>query len=262
MGMSPTGLLTIAVDSSSASFALGMVRDLRSGLADPTDSVPLALWRESLPQPVQANSVRLAWVGAEPITVRSLTLIGEASDLDRSVPVNPDFRLSYLGDLKIYDNQVVRPRAFLADGLSVVPTLPSVVSRLTDSSWNAGETAVASASDVNPQLAFGPTAGSGSARIVVDDPEYVLVTTSAPQRKVLVLTDTAYPGWQATIDGVPASILTVDVMFRGLDLPAGSHSVVFRFDPISWRIGLVLSGDWNHRVHWRTDLDLASDPSH
>ena len=48
---------------------------------------------------------------------------------------------------------------------------------------------------------------------------------------MLALHDTWYPGWVAEIDGVWAPILRADVLFRGLELPAGRHRVVFRFEP-------------------------------
>jgi hypothetical protein len=47
----------------------------------------------------------------------------------------------------------------------------------------------------------------------------------------LVLADTWYPRWVATVDDAPAAIERVDVTFRGVALPAGEHTVVFRYTP-------------------------------
>ncbi|MFQ5732591.1 MAG: YfhO family protein, partial [Planctomycetaceae bacterium] len=55
------------------------------------------------------------------------------------------------------------------------------------------------------------------------------------------LTDLAYPGWQATLDGDPVPTCVVDGMFRGVDVPAGRHEIVWRYRPRSFRIGMVVS---------------------
>lgn len=47
----------------------------------------------------------------------------------------------------------------------------------------------------------------------------------------LVLADSYYPGWVATVDGAEAPILRADLLFRGVELPAGTHAVRFRYDP-------------------------------
>ena len=58
----------------------------------------------------------------------------------------------------------------------------------------------------------------------------------------LVLADTHFPGWQATIDGDPVEIFPANYLFRAVPVPAGSHQVEFRYGPASFRLGLVLFG--------------------
>jgi hypothetical protein len=57
----------------------------------------------------------------------------------------------------------------------------------------------------------------------------------------IILTDLMYPGWQVTLDGAPAEGLTVDGMFRGVDVPAGSHRVVWSYHPRSLYWGLAVT---------------------
>lgn len=57
----------------------------------------------------------------------------------------------------------------------------------------------------------------------------------------LVLTDRAYPGWEATLDGRPVPISRADWLVRGVAVPAGAHQVVMRYRPWSFRVGALLS---------------------
>jgi uncharacterized membrane protein YfhO len=56
-----------------------------------------------------------------------------------------------------------------------------------------------------------------------------------------VLADTYYPGWIATVDGVPAAILATNHLFRGVPAPAGTHRIRFAYRPRSLRLGAALS---------------------
>ncbi|MCC6906106.1 MAG: YfhO family protein, partial [Anaerolineae bacterium] len=53
--------------------------------------------------------------------------------------------------------------------------------------------------------------------------------------------ETAYPGWQATVNGTKAEIMTAYTAIRAVCVPAGSSEVVMRYDPISLKIGAVIS---------------------
>jgi len=64
-------------------------------------------------------------------------------------------------------------------------------------------------------------------------------STDAPG--YLALTDTWYPGWEATVDGQTTPILRADLMFRAVRLPPGRHTVEFRYRPQSVRTGVGVS---------------------
>lgn len=69
----------------------------------------------------------------------------------------------------------------------------------------------------------------------------VVVNTPAPA--YLVLAESAYPGWQAFIDGTPVPIYRANTAFRAIHLPeAGEHTVLLAFRPLSVIVGLVISG--------------------
>ncbi len=65
---------------------------------------------------------------------------------------------------------------------------------------------------------------------------------SKTKDKVLVnLLQNNYYGWKAMIDGQPAKILTANMSFISVMVPAGEHEVVFSYDPVGVRIGFWIS---------------------
>jgi hypothetical protein len=83
---------------------------------------------------------------------------------------------------------------------------------------------------------------SGTAWIVTDFPERVVVDVNADGPAYLVLSDTFDPGWSATVAGLPASIRPAYVAFRAVYVPPGNHTVVFTYRPAGFDLGLGLSG--------------------
>ncbi len=57
----------------------------------------------------------------------------------------------------------------------------------------------------------------------------------------LVLSEISYPGWTAYVNGKKTELLTGNYIFRVLPLPKGRHDVVMRFEPTSFKIGLMIT---------------------
>jgi uncharacterized membrane protein YfhO len=58
----------------------------------------------------------------------------------------------------------------------------------------------------------------------------------------LVLSENAYPGWRARVDGAEVPIYRADVTLQGIVVPAGIHRVEFTMESRSLRTGMVVSG--------------------
>ncbi len=57
----------------------------------------------------------------------------------------------------------------------------------------------------------------------------------------LILTDTYYPGWVASIDGKKTNIKKVDDIFRGVEVLHGDKQVVFEYKPKSFYWGVIVT---------------------
>ena len=139
----------------------------------------------------------------------------------------------------IYQNPTVLPRVFLVHHAEVVPDEPTVLSRLTSTGFPISTTIVLTEPPpvLQPAIPGQPEAAviERYTALEVD----VQVTASAPG--MLVLTDTYYPGWEASLDGQQAHVYRVDSILRGVAVPAGRHTIQFRYRPMSFHIGAAIS---------------------
>ena len=86
-----------------------------------------------------------------------------------------------------------------------------------------------------------PAGESGSVNVVSDRPGRLHVATACPAERLLFVAQSYHPGWQARIDGEPASVFRANGDFLGCLVPPGMHDVVLEFRPSSRRWGFVLS---------------------
>ena len=83
---------------------------------------------------------------------------------------------------------------------------------------------------------------SGSAKIVRDMPEHLIVEVNAQTPAYLFLADSYDPGWTARAEGVELPIRPAYAAFRAVYLPAGRHRVEFRYEPAGFRLGALVTG--------------------
>jgi hypothetical protein len=73
----------------------------------------------------------------------------------------------------------------------------------------------------------------GSVNITSYRRNAVALEVDTDRSSVVVLHDIYYPGWEATVDGRPQPILRTNLLFRGVEVPAGRHVIEFHFRPLS-----------------------------
>jgi hypothetical protein len=183
-------------------------------------------------------------VRADSPNLRLLDLLGTRFIVEgpgstfRSDSAPARFELVYDAEgVRIYRNAQAFPRAFLVHRADVVAEHARELERLVSPDFDPRTTALL---ERPPPLRLSGQTGepAGTATIVHYSPEQVVVDVDAPRAGILVLTDQHYPGWEAEVDGTPTNILVTDYVFRGVPVSAGTHRVVFRFVPRSFRRGL------------------------
>ena len=93
-----------------------------------------------------------------------------------------------------------------------------------------------------PERGSSPAAGPiGTAKVTRYLANEITVTVSADRAALLVMTETDYPGWHATINGQPVPIIRANTLFRSVVVPQGTHEVRFWFAPTSIIVGIGIS---------------------
>jgi hypothetical protein len=87
-----------------------------------------------------------------------------------------------------------------------------------------------------------PTLSPGVVLSIERQPDHVRVEAEAPGDSLLVVADSFWDGWKATLDGRPVDIEIADGLVRAVRWPAGKHVLDMRYQPVEVRIGAVVSG--------------------
>jgi len=135
-------------------------------------------------------------------------------------------------------NRTVLPKAWLVSQ-AIVETIPERRCAILNSStqFDPARFALVEAPPGLP-LAGGAT---GTAAVTRYESDRIQVEVHAVANALLVLGEKYFKGWNATIDGSNTPIVQVDHVLRGVYLPAGTHTVEFRFDPFPFKVGKILT---------------------
>jgi len=128
-------------------------------------------------------------------------------------------------------------RAFVVHQLLVAPH-SEALARMTDPAFDPRKTAVVESPS---GCALSDPPGKDSVTLANDETDRVTFHVRAASDGFLVMSDTFYPGWRASVDGKATSVVRANYALRGICLPAGEHEVAFWFEPTTLKVGTVLS---------------------
>jgi hypothetical protein len=128
-------------------------------------------------------------------------------------------------------------RVYVVNQSTVETNSVEILQRLASPGFDPTQEVVLDAeSAMEPRRPLVATAG-----IVRYENQAVTVQVSLNDSGILVLADSYYPGWKAYVDGKEEVIRRANLFFRAVPLPAGNHTVEFRYEPMSFKVGLVIS---------------------
>jgi hypothetical protein len=149
----------------------------------------------------------------------------------------PSYRVVYSDDAyEVWENPDAYPRAFLASSYTIEATGKDIIDKLFAKDFDRRNTIV-----FEEEPFIQPQPGTGSAYIAAYRSNKVTVETDASSPKLLFLSDVYDAGWHATVDGKKSPVYRADYDFRAVAVPAGKHTVEFRYHSDEFRWGIMLS---------------------
>ena len=128
------------------------------------------------------------------------------------------------GGRHLYELPSERPYAYFPSSIELVSDTAAAVARTLEVSDPARVTIVEGrAGDAVPE------AGRGSASLVHHEPDRVALDVMAERGGLLAVSEIHHERWKAFLDGEEAVLWRVNTAFRGVEVPAGRHELVFEY---------------------------------
>lgn len=135
------------------------------------------------------------------------------------------------------------PRAYFVSQAYYAADNSAAMTRLTSPDFDSHREVVIMIADDERSLATNSPTTSNLVPLIVNEQgfNHVQLTVNVPSPGFVVLTDTFYPGWQATVDGQGVKIWQANLAFRAVAVDAGQHEIGFSYRPHSFMFGLWTS---------------------
>ena len=137
---------------------------------------------------------------------------------------------------RAYQTDRTLPRFYLVTRTRVTHSLADSAAALRSADFRPAEEAI-----VEDGAALAGEGPPGHVQTMRYQWQTVELQVDAPTRQFLVSSETHYPGWRAWIDGTEQRLYYTNAAFRGLEIPAGRHTVRMQFAPAAVRYAAVLS---------------------
>ena len=228
--------------------ALDVDYSMNYGLKDPSGYDPpqpteryLRIWQ--LANPAQTAGVEWQVSSAlTPVGLQAMSLLGvrylltsTAEPLPSKLPVRQVYKGS---DALIFENPGAAAPAEVPANVAFVDGEAGSLAQLTRPTFQVRRQAVIEGDQPGVKQV---SAGRGSTTVQRENDSEVRMTAKLTRGGLVVLDDAAARGWSVRVDGRPARALEVDDVMRGVEVPAGRHTIVWSYDVPGLALGGLLS---------------------
>ncbi len=153
---------------------------------------------------------------------------------------NKRFELVYDKEIKIYKNTEAFPRVFVVHNAEVINNEQEVLKRLDNFDFDLRNSIIIE-KDAPLEFKNEKVIDNSTANITRYEFNSLTIGANMENDGFVVLSDTYYPGWKAFIDNKETDIYQADYLLRAVYVNKGSHNIVFKYEPVSFSVGLLLS---------------------
>jgi hypothetical protein len=156
-----------------------------------------------------------------------------------AVPQRADLREVFQGrsGVNIFENPKAFPRAWAVHRSSEVADAKQARAMLENPGFDAQHQVFLIGQNA-PALA---NCADDDVWMPLHQPNYVRIKATMACRGMVILTDSWFPGWRATVDGRAAVIEKAYGAFRGVVVDAGEHTIEMKYRPWSVFIGAAMT---------------------
>jgi hypothetical protein len=147
-------------------------------------------------------------------------------------------------DSFLYENLDVLPRAYLVSEFMVIKGEEEIANKLKSKDFNPARQVILEEEPSKSQKSKVKSKNPvrEDVKIIEYHPDRVIIEAKVKGKpKFLVLADNYYPGWEVSVDGSRERLYKANYTLRAVYLEPGTHSVVFKYNPVSFKLGALIS---------------------
>jgi hypothetical protein len=142
--------------------------------------------------------------------------------------------------VSVYKNRDALPRAWIAYTSISQQVLDRALEMIHDTAFDPRATVIVTGVDGREFSNKGVP--PDDTQITGYGPNEIDLNATAKQDGYLLLSEVYDSGWRAFVDDREVPVLRADYLFRAVLLTPGTHRVRFVYDPLSFRVGVLISG--------------------
>ena len=204
------------------------------------DALPLNWPEYNKFDQVRSNLASLTnnWTPLEQPTPQTRSLFGVQFTIGRSTAM-PDAAPVFEGTsgIKVFRNPHAFPRVWAVHETIAIATPADGQALIRDHLEDLRSKAFLTGGPINRETC----ATTDALALTRHDPGHVTIAVNMACDGMVVLSDTFYPGWTATVDKKSTRIYEVNFAMRGVAVPRGIHEINYRYRPVSVYAGALLS---------------------